>query len=242
MIKKRIKNIDKHVIICGFGRNGKQTAIDLMNYDETVIVIENDENLIDNISEIDDLMYIHGDATHDEILQMAGIEKAKALITTLPKDADNVFVVLSARGLNSKMIIISRASEDHTDEKLRIAGADNIIMPDKIGGQQMAKLVAHPDIIDFLDNISIQSGDKVKLVEVTCENMAKCHINKTIGEFNIRQLTGTNIIGIKTENGTYIFNPSSDKKLTCQDKLFVLGNIEQIKNLRSLLYNSEIEN
>ena len=190
-------------------------------------------------SEIEELMYVEGDATEDDVLKIAQIEKAKAIITTLPNDADNLFVVLSAKDLNINLIIISRASEEHSDFKLRQAGADNIIMPDKLGGQQMAKLVTHPDTVEFMDYVLQEKGDEVRLHEVSCKKLNLCHITKTIGDFNIRKKTSANIIGIKTSDGAYIFNPSAKLKLSCEDKIFVLATIEQVSQLKNLLYSNE---
>jgi voltage-gated potassium channel len=236
-MEKRISQLNNHVIICGYGRNGKKAADELLEYNQTIVVIENDQKIIQQIKDIDKLSYIEGDSTAEEILKIAKIESAKAIITTLPNDADNLFVVLSSRDLNENITIISRASEEHSDYKLRQAGANNIIMPDKLGGQQMAKLVTHPDIVEFLDFIMLQKGRDVKLFEVFCDDMANCNINKTIGEFNFRHITGANIVGIKASEGDYIFNPSRDIRINCDDKIFVLGTQKQIDQLKEILYS-----
>lgn len=235
-MEKRIRELENHVIICGFGRNGKKAALELLDHEEKIVIIENEQKVVNKISEFENLLYIEGDATDEEVLKIAQVESAKAIITTLPNDADNLFVVLSSRDLNEKIKIISRASEEHSDFKLRQAGADNIIMPDKLGGQQMAKLVTHPDTVEFINFVLLQRSKEVKLYEVVCDKMDECNINKTIGEFNFRSKTGANIIGIKTADGLYIFNPSRDIQISCDDKIFVLGTKEQINNLKQILY------
>ncbi len=179
-------------------------------------------------------MYIEGDATHEEILEAARIEKAAALITTMPSDADNLFIVITARQLNPGMKIISRASEDKADSKLKRAGANNVIMPDKIGGQRMAKLIVQPDVVEFLEYIMLQESDDVTLKELSCKNLAACFSGKTIKELGIRNITGANIIGLKKER-KYIFNPDPEIILSSDDNLFVLGNPVQIAKLKDVL-------
>ncbi len=231
-VSKRIKRFDQHVIVCGYGRNGKQSTAELLSHAEKVIVIERDEELIDEVDGNNpNLVYIYGDATDEDVLNKANVSTARALITTLPSDADNLFVVLTARELNPGMTIISRASEDRSDIKLKRAGATNVIMPDKVGGIRMAKLVSQPDVIEFVESILLRTGNAVNLEEIACKDMRTCFINKTIGELNIRKISGANLIGLKTEKGDYIFNPSPDITLKSSDKLFALGTPSQISRL-----------
>ena len=228
-VKKRIKKLENHVIVCGYGRNGKQATIELADHNEDCIIIDMSAKIIEHIKDNTDLLFIQGDASHDDILEEAQISRAKAIITTLPNDSDNLFIVLSAKELNPNIRIISRASEEKSDKKLKRAGADNVIMPDKIGGARMAKLVAQPDIVEFVENIMIQSHSDVSLEEIFCENMKDEFINKTIAELGIRNKSGANIIGLKAGNNEYIFNPSPDIKL------FVLGSPSQIKIFTDIL-------
>ncbi|MEA3446095.1 MAG: potassium channel family protein, partial [Bacteroidota bacterium] len=196
-VKKRIAKLENHVIVCGYGRNGKQAAIELQEHNEQVVIIEENESVVQKIREESDFLYINGDSTQDEVLQFAMISKAKALITTLPNDADNLFVVLTAREMNPGLKIISRASNDNSDIKLKRAGATNIIMPDKIGGQRMATLVAQPDVVEFLEYIMLQGSNDVNLEEISCENLSYCFAGKSIMELDVRNESGANIIGLK---------------------------------------------
>lgn len=238
-IEKMLSKIENHVMVCGFGRNGKQAIRELLGHGETVLVLEKKEGIIDEYPDIKNhpkLFYLYGDSTSDELLEKAQISKAKALITTLPSDADNLFVVVSARFINPKLFIISRASEDHSDIKLKRAGANNVIMPDKVGGTRMAKLVAQPDIVEFIESILLRSGgNEVNLEEIDCSKMHNRFLNKSIGELNIRGISGANLIGLKTHEKEYIFNPSADMILKKDYKLFALGTNEQIKKLRFVL-------
>jgi voltage-gated potassium channel len=184
-------------------------------------------------------LYVQGDASSEEVLDIAQIRKAKALITALPNDADNMFVVLTAREMNPSLKIISRASDFRSDVKLRRAGATNVIMPDRIGGQRMAKLVTQPDVVEFVEYILLQRSRDVQLLEITCSNLAKCNYRKTIRELRLREKSGANLIGIKTNEGAYIFNPSPDIEITPEDKLFVLGTPGQLTKFEEILYDSE---
>jgi voltage-gated potassium channel len=242
-MEKDLKNLKGHVIVCGFGRNGKQATIELLSHNQKILVIEKDSNLVENNSNGEiiknkNFSYIQGDAVQEDFLVKAKISEAKALITTLPNDADNLFIVLTAREMNKSLIIISRASDDHSDIKLKRAGASNVIMPDKVGGIRMAKLVAQPDIVEFIDSILIRSGVDVNLVEISCGEMETEMINKTIGELNIRKISGANLIGIKRSDQTFVYNPSVDIKLTADDKLFLLGTASQIDQLKTILMKS----
>ncbi len=235
-VKKRIKKLENHVIVCGYGRNGKQATIELADHNIDCIIIDMSQEIIEEIKDNTDLLFIQGDASHDDILEEAQIKRAKALITALPNDSDNLFIVLSAKELNPNIKIISRASEEKADKKLKRAGADNVIMPDKIGGARMAKLVAQPDIVEFVENIMIQSHNDVSLEEIFCTNMKAEFVNKSIGELGIRNKSGANIIGLRGgENDEYIFNPSPEIKLQKNYKLFVLGSPSQIKKFTEVL-------
>lgn len=232
-ILKMIDKLNDHIIVCGFGRNGKQACEQLWAHHHSFVVIENGEKAVNELREQDDFLFIEGDATKDEILLEAGITKAKALITTLPNDAANVFVVLTARELRPEMKIISRASEDTSENKLRRAGANNVIMPDKIGGVHMATLVTRPDVLEFIDHITGRIN--IRLEEIKCNNLKETLKGKTIRELEIRNKTGANVIGYKTSEGEYIINPGPETIMKPDSKLFVLGTREQVENLMQVL-------
>ncbi|MDA3954445.1 MAG: potassium channel protein [Bacteroidales bacterium] len=237
-VKTKIEKLSNHVIVVGHGRNGEQAIKELIKHKIPVVIIDNDEAIIEKIREDANLLYIQGDATQDETLLDAKIEKAQALITALPKDADNLFVVLTAKTMNPEMTIISRASNFNSDRKLRSAGATNVIMPDKIGGQRMAKLVAQPDIVDFVEFIMLRESDEAYIEEISCEKMSAKFTEKSIGEWSIRTTTGANIIGLKTSDNNYVVNPSADVKITNNDQIFVLGSPDQIDKLKKVLFEN----
>ncbi len=226
--RQRIMNkMENHVIVCGYGLNGSHAVEELLQNNENVVVIDIREN-IERSFDHEKIVFINGDAKKEEVLHFAKIEKAKALITALSNDAENLFVVLTARELNPNLRIISRANEDSTDHKLRMAGADNVILPDSVGGVRMAKLVTEPDVIEFLENILAKSGITVNLVEIDCSEIDPNLLGKSIFQLDIRKKSGANIIGMKKADGIYYFNPGAEFKIEKDDKLFVLGTPEQV--------------
>lgn len=231
-VDKKIAKLKNHVIIVGYGRNGEQAAMELTEHGVDFVIVDKRDNVISRVSESDGLLYIKGDATHEEILEQAQIKNARALIATTPNDADNVFVVLTARSMNPGLTVISRASELESQMKLKRAGATNVIMPERIGGQRMAKLVHQPDVVEFVEYILLQKTQDVNLEELPCKNLAQRFVGKSIAELKVRELSGANIIGLKISGARYVFNPNPKIVLSRNDQLFVLGNPEQIHNLQ----------
>ena len=233
--KSDMKKMKDHVIICGYGRNGMQAANELLAHQTICVIIDADKEKMESLQENENLIFMVGDATDDEVLIKAGIEKASALITTLPLDTDNVFVVLTARALNGSLLIISRASSESSQMKLRRAGVDNVVMPEKVGGAYMAKLVTRPDVVEFLGHLSVQGADPTNLDEIFCDNMPEEFYDQKIDKIEIRKKFGINIIGIKTSDGQFMLNPPPHTVVQPNTKLFVLGTPEQIKKLRGLM-------
>jgi voltage-gated potassium channel len=232
--KKQQKKMKNHVIVVGYGRNGKQTVSELLHHKKRVLVIENNHDIIlDNSKE--SFSFLEGDATEDETLLQAEVNNATTLVSTLPNDAQNLFIVLTARSLNPKLTIISRASSESAEKKLRMAGVDHIVMPEKVGGMHMARLVARSNIVEFLDYLSIRGSSPTIIEEINCEAINENLINKSLYELEIRKKTGANIIGLKTVQGEYIINPSPEAKLKKNVRLYVLGTHEQIKLMKEIL-------
>jgi voltage-gated potassium channel len=238
-LRKKIVKLEDHVIVCGFGRNGYQACVELAEHGEQFVIVEKRDHVISRILEDPELLYVQGDASSEEVLDAAQIRKARALITALPNDADNMFVVLTAAEMNPSLKIISRASDFRSDTKLRRAGATNVIMPDRIGGQRMAKLVTQPDVVEFIEYILLQRSKDVQLMEIDCNKLAVVNYKKTIRELRLREKSGANLVGIKTGEGAYLFNPSPDIEITPADKLFVLGSPNQIEQFELILTGAE---
>ena len=239
LVRNKIQRLKDHVVICGYGRNGRQAVQELLDHHMKIVIVERDEQVMEDILENPELLYIHGDATRDDVLEMCRIDRAKALIASLPVDADNLFVVLTAREINPGLKIISRASDEHSDAKLKRAGATNIIMPDRIGGQRMAKLVTQPDVVEFLDFLMLQSMENVALEEISCNRLNSFFEGKSIRELDIRNESGANIIGLKRMDNSFIINPLPEILLSNSDKLFALGTKNQLARLRKILIEGE---
>lgn len=233
-VKNKISSLSSHVIICGFGRNGNQAAERLKAYNRPFVVIEKDREVIEKFEE--EILFVEGDANEDDTLIEAGIDRAQYLITAMPDDAANLFVVLSARQLNKNLFIISRASQITSQKKLKLAGADKVIMPDKIGGDHMASLVVIPDLITFMDKLSTEGENTTNLEEVTIESFMTKIDNHSLRDLDLRRKTGCTIIGYIEPNGNYIINPEADLKLQPQGKVIVLGRPEQIKKLNEMFH------
>lgn len=238
-MQKKIDAMSNHIIICGYGRNGKQAAKKLLDYGKPYVVIERNKEIIEKFNE-EDIPFIYGNANEDDILFEAGIERASTLISALPSDADNLFVVLSARQINKEMCIISRASQETSYNKLKLAGANNVILPDRIGGDHMASLVVIPDLVEFIDNLGIIGERNINIEEVKVEQLYNAAQEKTIRDLDLRRKTGCTVIGFKDLKGEYIVNPEADTKLISGSKIIVLGRPEQIQKLNSI-YNIELE-
>ncbi len=240
-IMSEINKLENHVIVCGYGRNGKQATETLKQHKVHFVIIEMDEKRIaENEFDAKKILYIKGDATLDETLIRAGINKAKALITALPEDADNVFIVLTACSLNDKIRIISRASNAGSVAKLKKAGADNVILPDKIGGTHMATLVTKPDVIEFIDYLSGEEGESIHLEAVSYESMPQDLKGKSLAEIMLWRKTGVNCLGIKNEEGKFVINPDETTIIEKGMKVIVLGTKEQIEEMKGNVAGKKI--
>lgn len=233
-MQKKIDALNNHIIICGFGRNGKQAATKLLAHKQPFVIIERNKEIIEKFED-ENTPFVLGNANEDEILLQAGITRASTLISALPNDADNLFVVLSARQMKNDLRIISRASQETSYGKLKLAGANNVILPDRIGGDHMASLVVVPDLIEFIDNLAIVGESNINIEEVQVEKLydPKTGI-KTIKDLDLRHKTGCTVIGFKDGNGEYIVNPEAELKLVPNSKVIVLGRPEQIQKLNTV--------
>ncbi|MCB2410140.1 potassium channel family protein [Hymenobacter lucidus] len=232
---QEIRGYQDHVIVCGFGRNGSKAYHELRANGATVVVVEQSQELVRDASEHGEAIpVVLGDATTDETLLAAGIRRARALITALPKDADNVFVALTARELNPNLKIIARASLKTSESKLLRAGADSVVMPDEIGGSHMANLVMRPEVIRFLEMMNGLGPNKLRLEELSYREIRREWQGLSIRELDIRSRTGATVIGLKQYTGEFLVSPSADTRPTHGDVLLVLGTEEQINALVDL--------
>ncbi|MFP4089341.1 MAG: potassium channel family protein [Cyclobacteriaceae bacterium] len=232
MVSKKLKRMDKHVIVCGFGRNGSKACEELYNSKRPFVLVEQDANLVNSHPFDQHFKYIVGDATLDDTLLSAGIKRAEALITTLPRDTDNVYITLTARELNSKMYIISRATEENAAKKLYRAGADQVVMPDAIGGMHMAQLLTKPKVIEFLNMLTGVSSEHLELEDIRYDELREEFQQQSIRKLNIRQRSGATVIGFKSQQQGFIFNPSEDIQISRGDTIIIIGTGESLKKFK----------
>ncbi len=203
-VQRSIDQLSDHIILAGYGKYGKEIAAHLKNHNLTFVVIDRNPDEIEAIQKSEDkILYVEDDATHDDALLQAGIRRANALISALPDDSDNVFTVLSARQLNPKINIISRALHPKSQRKLQMAGADHVVMPEQIGGFYMATLVTKPGAIDFFSFITNEYESDIGFEEILYEELPSECTGKSIRELRLRKVTGANIIGYRSPRGEY---------------------------------------
>ncbi len=224
----KIQQLKDHVIICGFGRNGKESAQVLHDNNIPFVIIE---EKIDCPTDLNFKVpyFIKGDSTKDEILLEAGIKNARAVITTLPIDPDNLFVVLTAKQLNPAVYLISRASQDSSVNKLKVAGADNVIMPDKIGGAHMATLVILPDVVEMLSMMTVRNNFEFRVAEL------KATKSISLYELDLWKKTNCTILGIKNQASEYNINPPSSCQVNPGERLIVMGSDAQINEAKKII-------
>lgn len=236
LINKKINALQNHVIVCGYGRYGREVSRNFHHHRIPFVVVEHNKTVIEEIQRSgEDILYIEDDATHDEALQQAGVSRAKALITVLPDDSENLFIVLTARQLNPKLNIISRATEAKSQRKLALAGANHVIMPEQIGGFYMATLVSKPGATEFFSFITRESESDIEFEEIHYENLPAFCRNKTISELHIRKETGANIIGFKHPDGRYEVNPGPETTLVGHSSFILLGTQAQLESLKNYI-------
>jgi voltage-gated potassium channel len=234
-MKNKIKKFSNHIIIVGYGRTGKQAVKKLQNYNRKVVIIDVNKPEKDDIIDYENILFIEGDATKDEVLSDAGIINADSLMTTMHTDADNLFVVLSARQMNKNLKIVSRSSNKKTAHKMKLAGANRTIMPEVIGGDYMASLVVTPDLVEFINALSMEEvSHKTNLEEIHFNELPEKYQGKSIANLDLRRQTGCSIIGYKTGDNKYIINPSAETILEKDSAIIVLGQPEQIEKLNHL--------
>jgi len=232
LIHQEIDNLKDHIILCGYGRYGKEIMDHFQQHEIPFVIIDHNPDKIKEIQQSEErILYIEGDATQDDILEKAGISRARALISALPDDADNVFTVLTARQANKEINIISRVKESRTSSKLKLAGADHIIMPEQIGGFYMATLVSKPGAVEFFSFITNEYESDISFEEIVYEKVPHFCRNKTIADLHIRRETGCNIIGYKSPNSRYTVNPAPDTQLIPNSSFIVLGSRQQLEAL-----------
>ena len=233
--QKMVRTVDKlsnHYIICGLGDTGVHVLDEMLKAEVNFVGIEAEEERLIHLTDTRNFPYLHGDATDDELLIRAGIATASGLVTCLSRDQDNLFVVISARKLNPHLRIASKAVEDNSPGKLITAGADEVVLPDHIGGLRLASGILQPQLVGFLENIT-QNRDGAQFTESVIQKDSPLE-GISLKAASIREQTGLVVIAIRDNDRTFLYNPPGDKKMVAGEALLVIANQKQLQTLHKL--------
>ena len=240
-MEKMVAKLKNHTIVCGLGRTGQAAIKELYKEKVPFVVIEKDESKVEEAKEqYPNLIYIHGDATQDETLLKAGVKSASNLIVATADDADNLFITLSAKNLNPRIRIVTRANREENVIKLKRAGATEVILPNVIGGLRMASLAIRPSVVSFLDIVTHHGEIDLRLEEVKVPKGSPFH-GKLLKDLDIPKKTGVIVIGIRREDGSFILNPTSTTMVLEGDSLIIIGTKEQAEKLKRLVSGEEVD-
>jgi voltage-gated potassium channel len=228
-LEKRLRELKDHYIVCGYGRMGKIIARELRHEDLDFVVIEKNHTALGE----EDLLIIEGDATKDDLLKKAGIEKAKCLISVLPTDAENLYVVLSARGLNPDLMIVARAGEEGSEQKLLRAGADRAVSPYYIGGLRIAHTVLKPAVVDFIEFATKSGNIDLQIEEINIGEGSEL-VGQTLDQCGIGRDLGIIVVAIKQSGGEMKFNPTFRTAMEAGDTLIAVGETSKLKSLEEM--------
>ncbi|WP_456436416.1 potassium channel family protein [Thermovibrio ammonificans] len=238
-MEKMVTKLKNHTIVCGLGRTGQAAIKELYREKIPFVVVEKDEARIEEAREkYPNLIYIQGDATQDETLIRAGVKSAANLIVATANDADNLFITLSAKNLNPRIRIVTRANREENVIKLKRAGATEVILPNVIGGIRMASLAIRPSVVSFLDIVTHHGEVDLRLEEVEVPKGSPFH-GKLLRDLDIPRKTGVIVIGIRREDGSFILNPTSTTMVLEGDTLIIIGTKEQAEKLKKLVTSKE---
>ncbi|RME82043.1 MAG: potassium channel protein [Planctomycetota bacterium] len=240
--KKEMEKIEEHYIVCGYGRVGKKVANEIRTKGHPLIVVEMEKEKAEEALQ-DGHYVIQEDATTEEGLKRAGVEKAAALISTIASDASNVFITLTAREIAPKLFVVARIENERSKKKLLRAGANRVVAPYEMGGQKMALLAMSPNFVEFMEIITPSGGETgYRIEEMVVKSESYLH-QKTILESNIRKFTGAIVIGVKKPDGEFIFNPMPSTCLEGGDILIAAGDRSQLEKLSQMAQEKiEVEN
>lgn len=229
---KTIARMRNHTIVCGAGRTGLNVIRELRNVKEDYVVIESEHAVVEQLKR-DGVFVVQGDASHEDMLREAGIVTAGRLVTCLTADADNLFVVLTAKGLNAKLHVVARYVDERSAEKLRRAGANSVVSPNAIGGLRMASEALRPAVVSFLD-VMLRSSKATLRVEEAAIREGSTLAHRPLKDARISEQTGLLVLALRNAKGEYQFNPPAAAALTPGQTLIVMGEIGGVKKLKVL--------
>jgi voltage-gated potassium channel len=231
--KRMIENLKDHYIICGFGRVGRGAASELLHAGVPFVVVDIDPDRVERAM-LAGMLAVAADSTHDQTLHMVGIERARGLVAALATDADNLFVLLSAKGLNPKIYVSTRAAEEGAEAKMRRAGADAVFAPYSMTGHRLAQSLLRPHVVQFLDFTTKDVGEDIAIEQVRVANSSEM-VSRTIKDMQLRKEVGVIVMAIRKESGEMVFNPPAETAVQGGDYLIVMGRPHNLRALETLL-------
>jgi voltage-gated potassium channel len=235
--ERTIERLHDHFIICGYGRVGRRVGEEFRASNVPFVVVDFHEDAVAAAKEHSAVL-VEGDATHDENLRKAGLERAQGLVAASDDDADNLYIVLSARSAHPDLTIVARASGADAEKKLALAGADRVVLPYTTAGQVMANLVLKPQVTAFLDAVTTATGPDLQLAEIEVRRTCAA-AGRTIRDLRIRHETGAIVIALRKADGSFDTTPEPDTPIEVGDVLIGVGSPDEIRALEDLFAAGE---
>ncbi|MCC5613975.1 potassium channel protein [Nostoc sp. CHAB 5836] len=232
--RRLMESLTEHYIICGFSRTGRQIAKEFRAECVPFVVIDSDMESVQR-AQTEGYTAYQGDATLDDTLLKVGIERAMCIVAALPSDAENLYIVLSAKTLNSAIRVIARASTEEALQKLRRGGADEVISPYITGGKRMAAAALRPQVLDFVDGILTGADRQLYMEEFLLDPVFCPFVGQTLQKARLRSQSGALVLAIRRLDGTLIGGPTGDTVLMPGDRLIGMGTAEQLRSLNQIL-------
>jgi voltage-gated potassium channel len=225
-MERDIERMDGHVIVCGWGRVGREVAHYLASGNTDLVVVDRDPERLSGTP----YASVCGDVADDATLLEAGLERATALVAALDTDADNLYVTVAAKSMRPGIQIIARARNESSESKLVRAGADRVVNPQQLGGDRMASFVTQPHVVDFIDVVMHDGSLKFRLEELTLSADSPL-VGKTLRSAHLRDRTGALVLAIRRPDGRFVTNPSPEDSIEADDVLITIGTAEQLEAL-----------
>jgi voltage-gated potassium channel len=232
MMERTLADLRDHAIVCGLGRMGRRVCKEFEAQKQRYVVVERDEELLEDFR-AEYGVYVHGDATSDETLRRAGVERAKALLAVVASDAENLYITLSARLMNEKLAIVARAEEEGAEVKFRRAGANHVVSPYVTGGFRLAQAVIRPAVVDFIELATRSDYVEMQIEEIELKAGSPL-AGQTLGDRRVHQELGVTVIAVKRPGGEMVSNPSASTVLEADSTLIVLGHRDQLDRLEKM--------